>query len=427
MHKTKLIKYSLLLAVILALTVFGAALAEGEPTGSDETDCHPPKFTIIKDSVPDADEDFSFSLYKKSLSNGSWQLLESFALDGLDNTTKTKDNLSTSYYYKAFETISSGDPWILTGIACVVKDPYGNVKTDLTVTTSIATDGKSGYASFKGTDARYVTCTFTNTMVDLDFGDLPEGEDPYDYNMTTLANNGARHIPGELFLGSSVDDEPDGQPTQLASGDDDNNDDEDGGVRISVAPDYWKAGHGEVEVTVGGSGDGCFSGWMDIWNSNGYNEETGLSDGALGADGDFEDFGTTDGGVNWSEKIIINEPVTAGNVYNFTFNLPPDSGTYYMYSRFRLVPENGDGECSTDTAAPTAVNGTEVVVVDDTPDLYGLVTNGEVEDYVFLFQSTAVSLKDFTATPFKASTAVLVSSVIGVGLLGVFFSARKRS
>jgi len=416
MHKTKLIKYSLLLAVMLALSVFGAALAQGEvvePTGADDTDCHPPKFIIVKDSVPDADENFSFTLYKKYKTSGSsWSSWESFVLDGFDNTTKTKESLSTDYSYKAVETIPSTDPWTLTGIACVVKDPNGVIKTDLSVTTSIAADGKSGYAYFRGTDARYVTCTFTNTMDNLDYGDLPEGDPPYNYNMTTYANNGARHIPGALFLGSSVDSESDGQPNQLATGDDDNNDDEDGGVRISVAPDYWKAGYGEIEITVGGTGYGCFSGWMDIWNSNGYNEETGLYDGALGADGDFDDSGTTDGGINWSENIIVNEPVVGGNVYNFTFNLPPDSGTYYMYSRFRLVPDaNGDGVCSESEA----------------PQLTGLVTNGEVEDYVFLFESTAVALKDFSATPFKASAAVLVSSALGIGLLGVFFSARKRS
>jgi hypothetical protein len=166
-------------------------------------------------------------------------------------THQDERKFNTDYYYKAVETISSNEPWTLTGIACVVKDQYDKVKTDLTVTTSIASDGKSGEAWFRGTDARYVTCTFTNTMQELDYGDLPEGEDPYDYGMTTYGNNGARHITGALFLGSSVDGENDGQPNQLATGDDvSNNDDEDGGVRIAVAPDYWMAGNGEVEVTV---------------------------------------------------------------------------------------------------------------------------------------------------------------------------------
>ncbi|MBN1537099.1 MAG: hypothetical protein JW908_10245 [Anaerolineales bacterium] len=422
MHKSKLFKISFLLALMLALCAFGVAMAEGEPTGADDTDCHPPKITVIKDSIPDADEDFSFTLYKKRYDASSWSVLESFVLDGYDNTTKTNEGLSTSYYYKVVETIPSSDPWTLTEIACVVKDPNGYVKTDLTVTTSITDGGKSGYAKFRGTDARYVTCTFTNTMQDLDYGDLPEGDDPYDYNMTTFANDGARHISGDLFLGESVDTESDGQPTQLATGDDDNNDDEDGGVRAS-SPEKWISGEGAVDVTVGGTGTGCLSAWMDIWNTTGKDPITGLYTGALGADGDFDDSGNT-GGIDWSEQIIVNQLVTAGQSYNFTFNLPPDSGTYNMYSRFRLVPENGDGVCG--DASPTG-NSPEVVFVDDTPKLTGLVVDGEVEDYVFAFDPTAVSLQSFTASPFTASTALLVTSVLGVGLLGVFFSARKKS
>ncbi len=61
-----------------------------------------------------------------------------------------------------------------------------------------------------------------------DFGDAPDDTDD-DYK-TLLASDGARHaIDPDLYLGSSVDEEADGQPNDTATGDDgDSNDDEDG-------------------------------------------------------------------------------------------------------------------------------------------------------------------------------------------------------
>ncbi len=57
-----------------------------------------------------------------------------------------------------------------------------------------------------------------------DLGDLPDG--PYS---TLLANDGARHVVSpDLYFGSVVDAEPDGQPSVNADGDDTNIDDEDG-------------------------------------------------------------------------------------------------------------------------------------------------------------------------------------------------------
>lgn len=424
MRLTKLIKYSFLLAVLLALCISGIALAEGdvEPNGSNSIDCDG-SIKVNKVINTASSEPFDFIVYR----SGSTSTWASFSLIGkvvseilslgTDCCPRPTPTPTSSWswspsswsdfgkVYTITETIDSSDPWLLYNISCTGYNSDDSSRV-IDITTVIASDHKSGYASFVFEDYDNVDCTFTNIAEpsNYDFGDLPESDDPYDYNMTTYTNDGARHITGALFLGSSVDGESDGQPNQLATGDDDNNnDDEDGGVRIAVAPDYWMAGNGEVEVTVGGIGNGCFSGWMDIWNSN---------SGDLGQDGDFDDSGVTGGGVAWSENIIVNQPVSGGNVYNFKFNLPPDSGTYSMYARFRLVPDaNGDGVCSESEA----------------PQLTGLVTNGEVEDYVFLFESTAVALKGFAATPFNANTAVLVSSVLGIGLLGVFFSARKKS
>jgi hypothetical protein len=67
----------------------------------------------------------------------------------------------------------------------------------------------------------------------MGFGDLPEC-DPLPYNMTTFANNRARHYTpvNNINLGSLDDIESNGQPSTSANGD--NNlglNDEDGVVR----------------------------------------------------------------------------------------------------------------------------------------------------------------------------------------------------
>lgn len=397
MQKTKLINFSLLLAVLLTLGVFGVAMAQGEvePNGSDSVDCAD-RIRVIKVTNPVSSDLFDFTLKKQGVT-GTWQ---SFQLNGTTQTTKDFTNIDYPKWYTVTETIDATDPWILSGISCTVTDTSGRPKTDIVVTTSIASDGKSGKASFKLLDYRYVDCTFTNIAQDLDYGDLPETDDPGDYNMTTLANDGARHIAGSIFLGSSVDGESDGQPEQYAAGDDNNNDDEDGGVRAS-SPQKWIGGQGAVDVTVTG-GNACLSAWMDVWNSN-------ISD--LGQDGDFDDSGVNGAGNAWSENVINNVALSAGT-HTLTFYLPEEAATYNVYSRFRLLADaDNDGDCSDQTA----------------PQLTGLMVNGEVEDYMFSFDPTAVSLQSFSASPFKASTAILVSSVLGFGLLGVFFSARKKS
>ena len=82
-----------------------------------------------------------------------------------------------------------------------------------------------------------------------------------------LANDGARHVLGSgLYLGSTVDADPDGQPNADATGDDtiDLNDDEDGVVFIdTLAP--GKLG---VQVDVTASAAGLLNAWID-YNGDG--------------------------------------------------------------------------------------------------------------------------------------------------------------
>ncbi len=163
----------------------------------------------------------------------------------------------------------------------------------------------------------------------LDYGDAPDptfataGEYP-----TLLANDGARHaLSGGLFLGASVDGEPDGQPTALATGDDLNvSDDEDGIVFVSVPT---VGGSTNVTVTASTPG-GLLSAWID------FND-----------DGDWADA---------AEKIFADVALAAGPnplIFTVPITAVPASLTF---ARFRLSTQGG--------LAPA-----------------GLASDGEVEDY----------------------------------------------
>ena len=238
-------------------------------------------------------------------------------------------------------------------------------------------------------------------MVPLDYGDLPDassGGDPV-YNLTRLVDDGARHVPGNLFLGQTIDGEPDGLPTQLSDGDDINNsNDEDGGVRLASPPGYWSMGEGRVEVTVSG-GPGCLTAWIDFWDSDNND---------VGTDGDFDD---SDPGGAWSEVVINNQP--ANGIQVFSFPLPIDAATYPMYARFRLIPDaDQDGTCSDQPAA----------------ELTGLVVNGEVEDYLLNFNATALDLQSFDARaahPAQSALGGLALVVSSSFLLGGWLVRRK--
>ena len=95
----------------------------------------------------------------------------------------------------------------------------------------------------------------------LDFGDAP------DSYSTTVANNGARHLTGSgPFLGTLVDDDPDGQPNASATGDDtDSSGDDDDGVQFASTP---LALGKEETVNVVASAAGLLNAWIDF-NNNG--------------------------------------------------------------------------------------------------------------------------------------------------------------
>lgn len=160
---------------------------------------------------------------------------------------------------------------------------------------------------------------------DWDFGDAPA------VYPTRLANNGARHVIGPLFMGTFVDAEADGQPTPGADGDDRNPpqgvDDEDG-VFFNAA--FVPSVPGTLRVIS--SGPGLLQGWVDF-----------------NADGDWADAG---------EQIILDHPVVGGmNIVPYGTPVFRVSGTGVVtYARFRLATQAGLGYT-------------------------GAASNGEVEDY----------------------------------------------
>ncbi|MFW6155545.1 MAG: GEVED domain-containing protein [Planctomycetota bacterium] len=177
---------------------------------------------------------------------------------------------------------------------------------------------------------------------EIDWGDAPDKPYP-----TLAINNGASHlISPNLFLGATVDPEPDGQPTAAADGDDtDGNDDEDGVQFTSPMIPGTSA-----TVTVAASASGILQGWVDF-NANGIW-------------GDLA-----------NEQVFLDVPLTAGP-NNLTFNVPAAAMVGPTFARFRFSSIRGLG------------------VTGHAPD-------GEVEDYeVFIDEPLEIDWGDAPDRPY---------------------------
>lgn len=158
-------------------------------------------------------------------------------------------------------------------------------------------------------------------LTEYDFGDAPDPS-----YQTLLANDGARHQISDLWLGSIIDSDYDGQPNTYANGDDIfGADDEDGVLFISPLT----AGQ-LVDAAITASKSGYLDAWID------FNH-----------DGDWSDAG---------EAVFISAPVIGGT-NNLHFLVPLAALTGDTYSRFRI------SSCG-----------------DLNP--YGEAWDGEVEDYL---------------------------------------------
>jgi LPXTG-site transpeptidase (sortase) family protein len=214
-----------------------------------------------------------------------------------------------------------------------------DVPGDLTATNNPNGSNVSAYQEVTLVDAQDIDNNdfAYYSPVAYDYGDLP------DIYKTLLNNSGARHIvPAvpNLYLGGSVDAEPNGQPTDDATGD---GADEDG-VDF-VTPHLWtNDGTATANVTVVGSG--YLYAWMDF-NANGNFSNTG--------------------------EFFI-QGVSVSNVADQPFNFTVPAGTFgnnkpvTLYSRFRLFPD-------VQSFLPTLASS-------------GTATNGEVEDYALIWDMT---------------------------------------
>jgi len=187
---------------------------------------------------------------------------------------------------------------------------------------------------------------------ELDFGDAPDDPTHAPAYPTLLANDGARHKLSNLYLGSKVDAESDGQETDNADGDDnDGNDDEDG-----VVPQASFITGQSVNVVVTSTGSGYLDAWMD-WNQ----------------DGDWDDNG---------EQIFNTYTVASGN-NNLTINVPANAVLGTTYARYRLS-SRGDYQYT------------------------GSADDGEVEDYIYTIAEEA--LYDFGDAPDENYKTLLASN-----------------
>ncbi len=236
----------------------------------------------------------------------------------------------------------------------------------------------------------------------FDWGDLPEnattclGSGLTSTYATTAACEGPRHVTSNnLYMGLGVDPSPiinyeageqDGQPISDAADDDRNDsdeDDEDGvvphqvGVACSTnptAPVWSTENGGSVKVTWVGSGR--LVGWIDF-DGNGFQ----ISEAIINTN------------VNSASS-------TLGSPRCFDFAVPAgsiQSPSVPFYARFRLFPLQEVGS----TFWPYAFDGRDGydVFADNNPPLTppGQSKNGEVEDYVWYFNPTAISLSAFFA------------------------------
>lgn len=223
---------------------------------------------------------------------------------------------------------------------------------------------------FPGTQDSPNTLAFglsTGADYGLDFGDAP------DYYPTLLADDGARHsLEGGLTLGTTIDLEPDGQPSIDASGDGLDDDgvvflDPDNNVTTGIsASDAFAT----IEVTA--SGDGYLQGWIDF-NRNGVWEA--------------------------SEQIATDVFVTAG-VNSISFAVP--TGAEFVigdtYARFRLSTQAGLG-------------------------VTGLAPDGEVEDYQISLTASRYGTIVFDAATYDSGDLITITvtdgDLLGAGTVNV--------
>jgi hypothetical protein len=215
-----------------------------------------------------------------------------------------------------------------------------------------------------------------------DFGDAPAS-----YDLPTPAEHAT---DGLVRLGANIDTEAGPFPSAQADGDNlDQADDEDGITRFG----NWTA-TGSINVELQGSFQpnsiACLSAWIDYGNDGVFNDP--------------------------ADKVLDREPLTQIGVSQVTFPLSSSLANATVYARFRLMPEFivPNGDCSDENPAigPT-----------------GFREYGEVEDYLWSFGPTPVTISSLEARSGVTRGIPLLMAVGVLGLVGggLFLLARRRS
>lgn len=204
------------------------------------------------------------------------------------------------------------------------------------------------------------TASDETRILQYDYGDLPASYP------TTLAQDGARHLLGNLYLGNEIDAENNTVNSPGSNDNEKDKNDEDGIQRQNG--ETWRPGNTvHLNVTAQGTG-GHLIGWFD-WNG----------DGDLNDADEMIRFGNLPQGDS-SLSLIIPPTYTTGDT---------------LYARFRLYAS-----------------------YPETPLPSGKVINGEVEDYEWRFSPTAITLSDFKATQQSSTPYIYWFVLASVLLLG---------
>lgn len=250
-----------------------------------------------------------------------------------------------------------------------------------------------------------MTIDFVSSDFARDYGDLPAS-----YNNTTRADNGARHIVGGLFLGSTVDTEPDGQENATAVGDAARTDDEEGVAPVAMSD--WGDGTGTLSINMTKPSTvfvGCIVGWID-WDNNGAFDAT-----------------SSIGGV--SELVVNNFFGVSNPSQSITTPTLADYGGTYpatLNARFRIFRPNEPLftalGLTPDFAGCTSTSPTADVM----QLVFGDASDGEVEDYQWGFTPTAIELQSTDAASQNATMPFVVMALVLVGLMGTAVALYRR-
>lgn len=260
-----------------------------------------------------------------------------------------------------------------------------------TPTTTTDYDGDPGTAPAAAVSGSATTRRDFGFLSRVDLGDLPAA-----YNVTNLANNGARHlVSSNLYLGNGTpDSDADGAASADASGD--GSDDNDGIIRRT----------GAANATHGGWTNGT------VASGNGGSVDIIIGGGWSGVPQIFIDFDGDDTTYTLSEVTLYD---ATGN----PIAMPLAPGTHRVYfdipaGTFDSVTANNPIFLRTRLSTSGGLGAT------------GLAANGEVEDYQMTFGPTAVTIQSFTGNIGQPGLVMTIAVALLLLSLGTILIHQRR-